>query len=135
MTTILLAIVALAIGGLSMLMLLSRRRRTLAVLNDRASLDDDAIYTRYYAEAQLPKMLVLQLWHEVADTLKVPAAKLRPEDRFGKEIGTYWITSDDLDALAMKGRNRAKSLGLTIDFEKINTVDAYIRCLAKTTTS
>lgn len=130
--TIILVVAALAIGGLSMLMLWSRRRRALTVLNGRASLDDDAIYTRYYTEAQLPKTLVLQLWHEVAETLKVPVAKLRPEDRFGKEIGTYWITSDDLDALATKGRNRAKTLGLTVDFEKINTVDAYIRCLAKT---
>jgi hypothetical protein len=37
----------------------------------------------------LPKGLVLQLLHEVAETLKVQATKLRPADRFGKEIGNH----------------------------------------------
>lgn len=133
-TTFVIVAVAIA-GGIGMLVPWLRRRRALRALNGRESLGDDAIYARYYAEAQLPKALVLQLWHEVSETLKVPAAKLRPEDRFGKEVGTYWITSDDLDVLAAKGRDRAKTLGLTVDLEKLSTVDAYIRCFAKAGTS
>lgn len=130
--TIPVVVAALVIaGGIGMLIPWWRRRRALASLNDRESLNDDVIYTRYYAETQLPKPLVLQLWHEVSETLKVSAAKLRPDDLFGKEIGTYWITSEDLDVLAAKGRDRAKKLGLVVDFEKLNTVDAYIRAFAK----
>ena len=107
------------------------RRRRSAALKGRESLDDEAFYGRYYAESKLPKTLVSELRHEVAETLKVPAAKLRPDDRFGKQIGTYWITSEDLDVLAAKGRNRAKALGLSVDLQKLNTVDEYIRCFAK----
>jgi hypothetical protein len=119
-------------AGLGVLIPWLRRRRSAAVLEARESLDDEAFYGRYYAESKLPKALVSELRHEVAETLKVPAAKLRPDDRFGRQIGTYWITSEDLDVLAVKGRNRAKALGLTVDLQKLNTVDEYIRCFAKT---
>jgi hypothetical protein len=46
-------------------------------------------------------------------------------------VGTYWITSDALDVLAAKGRQRAKQLGLTIDLKQIATVDQYVRCFAR----
>ena len=119
-------------AGLGVLIPWLRRRRSVAALEGRESLDDEAFYGRYYAESKIPKTLVSELRHEVAETLKVPTAKLRPEDRFGKQIGTYWITSEDLDVLAAKGRNRAKALGLSVDLQKLNTVDEYIRCFEKT---
>jgi hypothetical protein len=108
-----------------------RRRRSAAALEGRESLDDEAFYGRHYAESKLPKGQVIELRREVAETLKVPAEKLRPEDRFGEQIGTYWITSDDLDVLAAKGRDRAKTLGRSVDLKKLATVDDYIRCFAK----
>jgi|HubBroStandDraft_1064217.scaffolds.fasta_scaffold302818_2 hypothetical protein len=118
-------------GGLGALIPWSKRRRSIRVLDARESFDDETFYARYYADSSLPKALVIQLRREVAETLKLPAAKLRPDDRFGKQIGVHWITSDDLDVLANKGRNRAKALGLTVDLHKINTLDEYIRCFAK----
>jgi len=108
-----------------------RRYRASAELRQRESLDDEAIYASYYAEANLPKALVLQLWHEVAETLKVSASQLRPGDRFGREIGAYAITSEDLDVLAAKGRQRAKAVGASIDLESLNSVDDYVRCFGK----
>lgn len=107
-----------------------QRRRSLAALESRESLDDERFYNQYYANSTLPKSLVVELRHEVADALKVPVQKLRPDDRFGKDIGTYWIISDNLDMLAVKGRNRAKALGRVVDLQKLNTVDDYIRCFA-----
>lgn len=100
-------------------------------LESRERLDDEGVYSRYYATSGLPKDQVLELWHEVADTLRVPAGQLRPEDRFGKNVGAYWITSDDLDVLAAKGRNRAQQLGLAVDFGQLGTVDQYVRCFAR----
>jgi len=109
------------------------RRRQLALKNmlAREPLDDDAVYSRFYASAGLPKAEVLNVWHDIADTLRVPADRIRPDDHFGKEIGVYWITSEDLDVLAAKGRERAKKLGLTVDLEKLSTVDEYVRCFAR----
>jgi len=109
------------------------RRRQLALKNllEREPLDDDAVYSRFYASAGLPKAEVLNIWHDIADTLRVPADRIRPDDHFGKEIGVYWITSEDLDVLAAKGRARAKKLGLAVDLEKLSTVDEYVRCFAR----
>jgi hypothetical protein len=84
------------IGMLGVMVRWVRRRRSAAALEGRESLDDEAFYRRYYAESKLPKGLVIELRREVAETLRVAAEKLRPEDRFGEQIGTYWITSDDL---------------------------------------
>jgi hypothetical protein len=109
------------------------RRRQLATkkLLMRDALDDESIYSRFYASSGLSKSEVLRVWHEIADSLRVPADRLRPDDRFGKEIGAYWITSDDLDVLAEKGRKRANELGLSVDLSKLSTVDAYVRHLVR----
>lgn len=128
--TLLLAGAAIVIG-MGILFPWLRRRRSAAVLEGRESLDDETFYGRYYADLNLPKTLVSELRREIAETLRVPAEKLRPEDRFGKQIGTYWITSEELDVLSAKGRNRAKALGLVVDLQKLNTVDDYIRCFAR----
>jgi len=128
--TLLLAGAAIVVG-MSVLFPWLRRRRSAAVLEGRESLDDEAFYGRYYTGMNLPKTLVSELRREIAETLRVPAPKLRPEDRFGEQIGTFWITSEDLDVLSAKGRNRAKALGLVVDLQKLKTVDDYIRCFAK----
>jgi hypothetical protein len=126
-------IVAGAVMIASLGVAVPRRRRQLALkaLLAREALDDDAVYSRFYAGAGLSKSEVLKSWHDIADTLRVPAERLRPDDRFGTDVGVYWITSDELDELAEKGRKRAKELGLTVDPEKLSTVDEYVRCFAR----
>jgi len=121
---------AIVIASLGIAVPWRRRQSALKVLLAREALDDDAVYSRFYADTGLPKAEVLKSWHDIADTLRVPAERLRPNDRFGKDIGVYWITSDELDELAAKGRKRAKELGLTVDLEKLSTVDEYVRCFA-----
>lgn len=108
-----------------------KRRAEQRSLLAREALDSEAIYSRFYASAGLPRGQVLELWGEVAETLGVPPNRLRPEDRFGKDVGRYWITSDALDDLAKKGQQRAKRLGLTVDLKTLATVDQYVRCFAR----
>jgi hypothetical protein len=108
-----------------------RQRAAVKQLLDREALADDVIYEKFYASAGLSKSEVLEIWHDVADVLRVPANRLRPNDRFGKEVGVYWITSEDLDVLAAKGRERAKKQGRTVNLEKLGTVDEYVRCFSK----
>lgn len=97
----------------------------------RDELSDDDIFARFFASSGLPRGPVLEAWHEIADTLKAPSGRLRPEDRFGKDIGVYWITSDALDVLAEKGRIRAKKLGRDVDLKALATVDEYVRAFAR----
>lgn len=105
------------------------KQRSKRLLEDRATLSDEDIYRQYFAESGLPQPLVLELWREVADALHLPAGKLRPTDRFGQELGGYWITSDDLDALGQVVATRARRQGATLNLAEIKTLDEYVRRL------
>jgi len=65
-------------AGLGVLVPWLRRRRSAAALEGRESLDDEAFYGHYYAESKLPKTLVSELRHEVAETLKSTRCKAPP---------------------------------------------------------
>jgi hypothetical protein len=106
------------------------RRQEAQVIRRRPRLDADSIYATYYASSGIPKNEVIEVWREIAGALNVPEGQLRPEDRFGKDIGRWLITSEELDTLSELGRKRAKEHGLSIDF-KINTVDEYVRAFTR----
>lgn len=91
---------------------------------------DYEIYRRFYASSGLNKAAVIDMWHEVARVLRVPAERLRPTDRFGKDAGAYWITSEELDTLGVIAQKRAKRQGLIIDLASIETVDDYVKRFA-----
>ncbi|WP_316680244.1 hypothetical protein [Ralstonia flaminis] len=70
------------------------------------------------------------LWNEIADTLRVPASKLRPSDRFGTDIGAYFITSEELDVLGDLAARRATQRDMKIDITALATVDDYVKAFA-----
>lgn len=107
------------------------RQSSMKILLAREALDDDKLYSMFYSSSGLEKSNVLRAWHDVASALHVPADRLRPSDRFGKEVGRYWITSDELDALAAHAQELSVERGLTVDLEKISTVDEFVRQFAR----
>ena len=123
-------IAAFALAGLGFAVRSVKTRRSLSVLQEREALSDDEIYQRFYASSGLDKAIVIEIWHEVAHVLRVPAERLRPTDRFGKDVGAHWITSEELDALGVLAQQRAKRQGLPIDLASIETVDDYVNKLA-----
>lgn len=122
--------VALLLAGLAFAVRTTKKRKALATLTEREALTDDEIFQRFYASSSLEKGEVVELWREVAQTLGVPAERLRPTDRFGKDIGMHWITSEELDALGVLAQQRANRRGLTIDLSAIQTVDDYVKRLS-----
>ena len=125
------AIIALAIVGvLAALARYWQRRSELFAIGQRPSLTDDEIFQTFYAASGLRKEHVMEGWREDAAELKLPSDKLRPQDRFGKEIGRYLITSDNLHSLSQAARRRAKAHGVAIDLSKISNVDEYVRTFA-----
>lgn len=96
---------------------------------EREILDENALYSRFYADSGISQARVLELWHEVASALRVSAGLLRPEDQFGKDIGAWSITSEDLDYLGQLAIKRAKREGRSIDLQAIKSVDDYVRAL------
>lgn len=117
----------LAIGTL--LMYAKSKRRTKMKLRERQDLNDDELYLQFYSNSGISQAKVMELWHEVADALKVAPGQLRPDDEFGKDIGTWSVTSEDLDYLGQLALKRAKIVGRSIDLQAIKSVDDYVRAL------
>ena len=55
-------------------------------LREREALSPTGFYDRYYAESGLDQEIVVELLEHVADELRLPSGKLRPGDRFSKEL-------------------------------------------------
>jgi len=124
------AIGAIALAAVGFAFRSRKKRQSLSALVRREALSDNEIYQHFYADSGLSKVAVMDVWHEVARVLCVPAERLRPTDRFGKDVGAYWITSEELDALGVVAQERAKRQGLTIDLASMETVDNYVKRLA-----
>lgn len=97
------------------------------MLNERPDLSDDELFETYFKDSGLPKSVVVDLWDELANCLRVPRAKMRPSDTLGKEVGSYWITSEDLDALEVLAKRRAQRAGKPLDLSTIHDVGDYVR--------
>ena len=106
-------------------------RRELTRLATRESLEMHELFARYYASLGLSEASIAESWREIATTLKVPPGQLRPDDRFGAAVGTYMLTSDELDTLSELGEKRARQLGINVRLEAIETVDDYVRTFAQ----
>ena len=121
-------LLVLAVGLIVSAVSYARKRATAHMLDARESISDEEIYRRFYASSSFDATQVQELWHEVANALGLPAGKLRPTDRFGRELGgRHLITSDDLDVLADVARRRAKRAGVAVDLPYVRTLDDYIR--------
>ena len=123
-------IAALALAGVCFALRSAKTRKSLSALQKREALSNDEIYQRFYSSSGLDKNAVIEVWWEIAHVLHAPADRLRPTDRFGKDVGTYWITSEELDALHAVAQQRARRQGLSVEFASIETVDDYVRNLA-----
>jgi hypothetical protein len=103
-------------------------------LRNREDIPMDAIYSQFFSGANLQKDMVLELWNEVATLLRVPPGKLRPSDRFDKELapGGVWLRLDD-DAVEVNlaARSRLKKVGAKTDFSAIQTLRDYIELFCK----
>jgi len=107
-----------------------KRKQSLSALKEREALNDEEIYQRFYIVSGLSKTAVIDVWHEIASILHVPADRLRPTDIFGKDVGvSSWITNEELDVLGTEAQERAKRQGITINLESIETVDDYVKLL------
>ncbi|CAJ0817201.1 hypothetical protein LMG19087_03018 [Ralstonia wenshanensis] len=130
MNLILIAALAVAIGGAAALLRKNRRQNSLRALSDRESLSDVEIYKQFYAGGNFDEAAVRSAWNEIADTLRVPADKLRPTDKFGTDIGVWSITSEELDTLGELAAQRAARQGKEVDIATLATVDDYVKAFA-----
>lgn len=121
-------VIFLVVFGVAVLLLDQHKRNKVLTLSPpRENLDHSTIYRLFYVDSGLSESQVTDLLNEIAQSVGLPAGKIRPTDIFGKDIGGGLITTEGLDELFDRGNKRAKSLGLSINFQSIHTVDDYIR--------
>lgn len=118
-------LVALASYGLY----LYRRHKKAAFYEPRESLTEGEIFQRYYSKDRFNQRDVLDLWKEVASVFRIPYGKLRPADRFGKELRGYWVVDNEVDELTDRAYQRLKKKGKHLDFKEISTLDDYVRLM------
>ena len=69
-------------------------------------------------------------WHEIAETLGLPANRLRPGDILGKDIGASLLTNiepEDLQELICK---QAQGRNIHVDLKSIRSMDDHVWYLA-----
>src|SRR5438552_2763504 len=123
---------ALVAGGVLAWNFIPYRRR-LERFADRDDLSLDGIYSQCFAAQNLPKGLVLELWNEVAAPLRVPPGKLRPPDRFDKELAPVkgWELDDDTIEVYWAAKRRLTKLGVNADISAIQTLQDYVEFFCK----
>jgi hypothetical protein len=102
----------------------------------REILNDDEIFDHFFTGANLSKRLVLLQWHNVARAVHVAPGKLRPTDRFDRELGTMpgWELWDYVDAsrdaLLDTADRRLKEVGSSVVLSELDTLEKFVRCMA-----
>ncbi len=121
-----------ALGGVLAWNFIPHRRR-LARFADREALSADSIYSEFFAANNFPKELVSELWNDVAVPLRVPPGKLRPSDRFDKELAPVegWEFDDDTLEVHWAAQRRLKKLGVNADIAAIQTLRDYVEFFCK----
>jgi len=103
--------------------------------SNREDVSFENIYSANFQSLGVPRDLVNELWSEAAKTLRIEPTKLRPADRFDKELNYHlpWLPFVDLNddfywaAVArLKRLNADKKL-----FENAKTLGEYIITFAR----
>ena len=100
-------------------------------LRERGVLSPTGFYDQYYAERGLDQETVVELLEHVADELRLPSGRLRPGDRFSKELspGEAHGWDSGYGVLIFELQSLAKKRGIAVD-RRVDSLDDYIRIMA-----
>lgn len=98
----------------------------------RESLSLEEIYSRFYETTNLDKEYFLLYWREVANLLSLEAGRLRPSDRFDKELRPVedQELGDELEDLHEFLYLESQEKCIDYVPERLKTIDDVVRLLA-----
>ena len=97
----------------------------------RERLSEDAFFERFYSDSGISRTIVDKAVREISTFFEIELGLVRPSDRFGQEIGGGLLITPDLDRFALHTSERSERVGRTLDWEKISTVDDYIKSVGE----
>jgi hypothetical protein len=125
-------IIVVAAGiGAALWEFLVRRRRRLAFA-DRIDMSMDSLFEQYFASTGVQKSVVEHALAEIANAIDLPVGKLRPTDRFERELAPAqgWEYDDGIGIVAALAEKRLS--GLPPDVRpRIETVEDFVRLAAR----
>jgi hypothetical protein len=93
----------------------------------RSELPLDELYDRHFAGTAVSREGFTELWGFAAETLELPAERLRPSDRFKKELKFGLLRHDpELTSLRSAMNRTSRRANLELDLKKIRTLADYI---------
>ena len=109
----------------------NRGSELIGELEERDELSAPDFYAKYYLGSGLEQETVIELLKHVADELRLPAGKLRPTDRFSKELSPGQLHAWDagFGVLIVEVQALARRRGVAID-KRVDSLDDYIRIMA-----
>ena len=123
---------SLIVGGYIIQRKSAKKKR--ARFATRRSLIPDEFYKEFYSHTEIPPEVVSTLMREIGEVLHIEPGKLRPADRFGRELAEVddaLATDCSLSELEWYAQMKAKSLGTTIDLSAVETLDELLKLLAR----
>ena len=100
------------------------RRRQYIFQRQECSLEE--IYNLHFSHLLLSEVEFRQMWEEIGEILKLPASKLRPSDRFAKELKTFQLIDDDLDILVARLEERFSGDSLLNTLPNLESLGEYV---------
>jgi len=123
------SVVALLIGQRD------EKRKKLLRFQDRPEMSEEEFFSIYYKESGIAKEIVSEVLMEVSNAIAIPAAKIRPSDRFDYELAPVkgWEFGDGIVEIDWFVRREMKKAGVHKPAQ-LQTVDDLIRYVARLAT-
>ena len=71
------------------------------------------IYEQYFADAQVSKDMIYDIWSDISKSLRIPEEKIRPTDRFQVELAKlgslFYDWANDYEAFIYSEYRKAKA--------------------------
>ena len=126
---------AVVIGAIPLLRLVACHEREAKQrrISDRPDMGFDEFYNAFYSNSGLSAAVVCRLLNEVAEATGLPSHKLRPSDRFDRELAPVRGSEfgDGLALLTAQVEQRLKTAHLTADTSSIKTLGDFIERMGR----
>ena len=104
-------------------------KKKISRFSDREELTTEEIYNKYFSDKGIPKDAMIRLWDELADCIELPKGKLRPMDRFDRELAPEkgFEYDDPINGVFYLMKKKSQKYGLKLEYEKLETIADYIQ--------
>jgi len=98
----------------------------------RSDMNEEEFFSAYYKEAGIVKETVFEVLRQVADATEIPATRIRPSDRFDRELAPVkgWEFGDGIVEISWFVKREMKKAGVHKPAQ-LQTVDDLIRYVAR----